>query len=314
MGKAPSILLLTGIYWLKREFTYGYRNPNKTFYLIKQPVKENGITALVSNVIGTSRYHKEVRPDYIPVVDLALSDDKNQFAGTSGEDVWSMFFKPTSPYSLEEVYDSEHVILDQTANVNVNPYFTEFIFTNARAEVKYRGVLEFRDEVKEFIDKTLAEIRPTDGGRVLAVVARGTDYTSPSLAPFLPKGISTDELLAKAQRLVEEKGFSHVYLATEDANIFKQFMESDLADKLFYVDQQRVDYTLEKNYDKLLMNIYEQEGDDPYMRTLTYLADLEGVVRCNALVANVSCGAVTYSLGWEPDYEFVDVPKIMPNV
>ncbi|MDO4538223.1 MAG: hypothetical protein Q4B54_08680 [Coriobacteriales bacterium] len=50
------------------------------------------------------------------------------------------------------------------------------------------------------------------------------------------------------------------------------------------------------------------------MPRVNYLANLEGVIRCNALVANVFCGAVTYALGWDPAYEFVDVPKIMPSL
>ena len=35
----------------------------------------------------------------------------------------------------------------------------------------------------------------------------------------------------------------------------------------------------------------------PYTRTLDYIAVLEGLARCDALLANVTCGAVTYALG-----------------
>ena len=41
----PSYLVMTSLYWVRREFEYGPLNPDKTFYLIKQPVKENGLTA-----------------------------------------------------------------------------------------------------------------------------------------------------------------------------------------------------------------------------------------------------------------------------
>ena len=51
-NNVSSYLLMTSLYWIKREFYYGPLNPDKIFYLIKQPVKENGITALVSNVMG----------------------------------------------------------------------------------------------------------------------------------------------------------------------------------------------------------------------------------------------------------------------
>ncbi|MBP3900306.1 MAG: hypothetical protein J6D53_02440 [Blautia sp.] len=70
---------------------------SQTFYLIKQPVKENGITALVSNVMGIIGMLRAKRPDFIPVVDLGVANDPNQFTGKSGEDVWGMFFKQVSP-------------------------------------------------------------------------------------------------------------------------------------------------------------------------------------------------------------------------
>lgn len=63
-------------------------------------VKENGITAIISNVIGVTQMIRRIRPDFIPVVDLSSDHDPNQFAGTSGEDVWSMFFKQLSPTAL----------------------------------------------------------------------------------------------------------------------------------------------------------------------------------------------------------------------
>ena len=43
---------------------------------------------------------------------------------------------------------------------------------------------------------------------------------------------------------------------------------------------------------------------------LYYIAVLEGLARCDALLANVTCGAVTYALGRGRDYEFADVGTI----
>ena len=117
-GNVASFLIMTSLYWIKREFYYGPENPDKTFYLIKQPVKENGLTALIANVIGVKQMIRHIRPEFIPVVDLGIARDPNQFAGTTGEDVWEMFFDQLSPYSLEDVCNSQHVILDQNSNMN----------------------------------------------------------------------------------------------------------------------------------------------------------------------------------------------------
>ena len=65
----------------------------------------------------------------------------------------------------------------------------------------------------------------------------------------------------------------------------------------------------------LLQDVFENDPeDDPFKRTLDYIVTLEGLTRCDALLANVTCGAVTYALGRESGYEFVDVRKIEQGI
>ena len=116
--------------------------------------------------------------------------------------------------------------------------------------------------------------------------------------------------MEKTIEYVREKQFDYVFLATEDASYLELFRESELKDRLLYVDQERVDYSREENNNKLLIEIYAQEKKDPVKRTLDYICVLEAVPRCDALLANVTCGVVTYSLGRKQDFEFVDVRKI----
>ena len=314
MDKIPTIGIMTSLYWLKREFSYGELNPDKTFYLIKQPVKENGLTALVSNVIGIKQMIRKKNPQLIPVVDLGVANDPNQFMGTSGEDPWSVYFKQLSDYSLEEVYNSKHVILDQNSNLNMNPYLTEFVFSNARAELKYGDDLQLNDKTREAVDRILNEIFPKEKKHILAVVARGSDYLAQKTANYVPHGISVEELLEKTIHTVKENSFDLVFLATEDKKHFDLFNNSELKDKLIYVNQERIDYQKQENNEKLLLEIFAQDNSDPYPRTIRYLAVLEGLIRCDALMANVTCGAVTYSLGRKDDFEFVDVAKIRDGV
>lgn len=69
---------MTSLYWLKREICYGPLNPDKTFYLIKQPVKENGLTALLANVTcGAVTYALACRPAY-EFVDVRKIGDGNK--------------------------------------------------------------------------------------------------------------------------------------------------------------------------------------------------------------------------------------------
>ena len=313
-NNVSSYLLMTSLYWVKREFYYGPLNPNKTFYLIKQPVKENGLTALIANVVGTKQMIRAIRPDFIPVVDLGVAKDPNQFAGTSGEDVWAMFFDQISDYDLKEVYNSQHVILDQNSNLNLNPYMTEFVFSNKRAELKYGDDFRYNEAVRAHVEGTLAKVFPADAKRVLGVIVRGTDYNAQRVSKYVPHGLTAEATLAKAIDYVQEGNFDHVYLCTEDQSYLDLFRASELADKLIYVDQNRIDYQQEDNQEKLLIEIFGREQSNPYTRTLDYIAVLEGLTRCQALLANVTCGAVTYAMGRGTNYEFADVGKIQDGL
>ena len=313
-NNVSSYLVMTSLYWIKREFYYGPLNPDKTFYLIKQPVKENGLTALIDNIVGVKQMIHALRPDFIPVVDLGVANDPNQFAGTSGEDVWSLFFDQISEYDLKEVYNSQHVILDQNSNLNLNPYMTEFVFSNRRAELTYGDDFHFNEATVRHTQEVLDQVFPSDAGRVLAVVVRGTDYLAPKVSKYVPHGLSAEQTLATAIDYVRERGFDHVYLCTEDQSYFDLFQASELGDKLIYVDQKRIDYQREENYGKVQVEIFAQEKSDPIARTLDYIAVLEGLTRCHALLANVTCGAVTYALGRGTAYEFVDVGKIQEGL
>ena len=221
-----------------------------------------------------------------------------------------MFFKQVSPYSLQEVYNSQHVVLDQNSNLNMNPYLTKFVFSNQRAELVYGPELQYTDEVQAYINEKLSSVFPAEKKRILAVVVRGSDYLAPSVQKYVPHGITVEETLEKTIEYVREKQFDYVFLATEDASYLELFRESELKDRLLYVDQERVDYSREENNNKLLIEIYAQEKKDPVKRTLDYICVLEAVPRCDALLANVTCGVVTYSLGRKQDFEFVDVRKI----
>ena len=257
---------------------------------------------------------RAIRPDFIPVVDLGINNDPNQFAGTSGEDVWSMFFEQISDHDLEEVYNSRHVILDQNSNMNLNPYMTEFVFSNRRAELRYGDDFRYNARVRAHTAATLDAVFPKDASRVLAVVVRGTDYTAQRVSKYVPHGLTAEQTLEKAIACVEEHGFDHVYLCTEDKSYLDLFLRSELADRLLYVDQDRVDYNLDENQERLLIEIYDRESSEPIARTLDYIAVLEGLTRCQALIANVTCGAVTYALGRGTAYEFTDVGRIQDGL
>ena len=302
----PSVMVMTSLYWLKRKFAYGDLNPDKTFYLIKHPVKENGITAVAANVIGLVEMLKKKHLDIIPVVDLSVEGDFNQFTLGSGEDVWRMFFKDICDIPLEEIYSSKNVILDQNSNISFNPYLIEFVYGEGRKQVKFKDILEYQEEVNDYVCNKLQGLFPQDK-RVLGVVARGSDLLILNAANKDYSFISNEELFEKVKAHMNEGGFDYLFLATEDVNVLRMYEDSEFKDRLITIDQIRVDYRIQADEQRVLFEIFTQGNSDPYQRTLDYIAVLEGLKRCNGLCGNALCGTVNYVLGFDPAYEFVDV-------
>ncbi|MBQ5421192.1 MAG: hypothetical protein IIU26_03085, partial [Clostridium sp.] len=99
--------------------------------------------------------------------------------------------------------------------------------------------LQYTDEVQSYVDGKLSHVFPEEKKRILAVVVRGSDYLAPSVAKYVPHGISAEETLEKALEYVREKHFDYVFLATEDKSYLELFRNSELKDRLLYVDQER---------------------------------------------------------------------------
>ena len=115
-------------------------------------------------------------------------------------------------------------------------------------------------------------------------------------------------LLEKVRTLLRENSFDKVFLATEDAEIFRLFMESDIRDEILYVPQERIDYSREENTDKMLSDIYAQKERDGYVETLKYIGILTLLSERDALVSTVNCGAFKFAVGLNDHrYEFANV-------
>ena len=70
------------MYWLTDEMNFGDKNPEKTFFLIKSPLTVMGL----SDLIRWTLYRVKVAEDHrrgkiIPIVDMSVEGDNNQFNG-----------------------------------------------------------------------------------------------------------------------------------------------------------------------------------------------------------------------------------------
>ena len=300
-----SLHMMEGLFWRTKTKRLGNKNQDKHFCLITNPIGMQGLVDVVKFTLFRAMMLKKKNMDYIPVVALDEAGDNNQFNGGNGEDVWMTFFEQLSPYTAQEVRESADVLVLGDQQLMFNPYLLEEFYYEDWS-IMFHDFLRFNPRVLEHIRKMKEEFLPDNPGKVLGVIGRGTDYNSSQTAGFLGKPLTGEELEKEVVSLVEKHGFDHVFLATEDQSVFDVFMKSELMDKIFFIPQERIDYSDLQFHDKYLVDIYREKKSDGYRNTMRYLGILDILAHdCTAMVATVDCGAYHFALALNGhSYEF----------
>lgn len=291
-----SIQVMESIFWKTNKVSFGDLHPEKTFYLIRNPITFEGFVDVVRYSVYRMSMLKKKRGNIIPVIDLGEWGDGNQFT-KDGENIWTMFFNQNTNIPLEEVYKSKNVIIADMAQLALNPFLSEEISFQDWKEL-LKGKFGFKPEIQKSLDEKQGELfKDYQGKRMLAVVGRGSDYTSSLVDGIVRKPIMPEEFLEEVKRLVMEHNFDGIFLATEETRIFNLFKNSELGDRMVSVAQKRIDYEDERFKDKLLSDIYAEMDRDGYKDTLDYLLILYCLSKCDALVATTNCGAYSFPVG-----------------
>jgi hypothetical protein len=89
-------------------------------------------------------------------------------------------------------------------------------------------------------------------------------------------------------------------------------MNSDLKDKIFYVEQERITYDPNDTSKRFLADIYKEKKErDGYAENLRYLSIIYILSRSSALLSTTLCGAAKMAWGFsENGFDHMDVPGI----
>lgn len=282
-----SLDIMTALFWQEKETGYGDLHPDKRFMLIRFPIYSSGLGDVIRfcmTKVATVEYRKL---DYIPVIDLSVPDGGNSFSGGREENVWEDFFEPLNEYRPEEVLQSRHVLLCDDKMDAFNPYMMEQYHDSGHMRGIYKKYLRLNREMKAYIDPLREHFFGNETGKVLGVVARGTDYRYGGFD--VPKPVEDEAYIALVKEKMEEWGCSSLLLATEDADILEKFRQAGFGDRLKYLEQERFRYTDVNTKGLLVAKM--KKADNDYHDEMPYLAVLYLLAECRALISNCRCGA-----------------------
>ena len=296
-ANANSINLMSSIYWMSEVVSYGDKNPDKVFYVIKSPIASSGLVKFISFLlyfVSVADAKKDL--EVIPVLDTAIPGDNNQFNDGKCRDVWGMFFEPVTKYSLEEVYNSKNVIIGKEGKMGANPYLM-YVEYHSNVGPLMKKYLKLNKDVDEYCKGIIAELEIPEESKVLGVIGRGTDFNNPGVAALHTLPLDPEGIVKKAKEVYENGGYDYIFLATEDQKVFDTFMSSELKDVTKHIDQKR--YSIDPSKE-LLHNKYleaDSSGErNGFEEARAYLSILEMLRRCDGIVASTDCGAVDYAM------------------
>ena len=244
---------------------FGCKNPDKIFFVIRQGTLGRGLFSLLSAVICYIDF--AVRQGFIPVVDFeSFRTEYNETELISGTmNAFEYYFYPLNEYTLDEVYESNKVIISS------NDYPAGYDYTIANIPDFFRIYQQYIKVKVEFTELAQAQIPSTQ--RVLGVQFRGQEMrTSPGhWLPPTPK-----QMYLAIDAMCEEFSYNSIFVSTEDQHLL-HLLKTRYPNKIFF----------NNNFRTQGQNAYKiyPRNNHKFLLGSEILVDMLCLARCDALIS-----------------------------
>ena len=267
----------------------------RNIYVIGVSHSTDGLASIVKTTLNHIVY--AAHNNLIPIVDL--KHYKNPYFKDDREfkdNIWEYFFEQPEGFTLDDIKEEDNIILSEntfcpdkrfTYPVSVLPTPGNKWELGDNPLIKeYKKYLKFNKETLTFLETEYAK-KINNQNNILGVICRGTDYVSlePSCHPKQP---TPEEVLEKAKQLKSELGYEKIYLATEDASIYKKFL-AEFGDTLIPNTQYMYEDIPQKTY---LTQVKVDRKNHHYNLAKEYLSSLYILSKCKYLIGGRASGTL----------------------
>ena len=222
--------------------TYGKKNKNKFFYVIRR-TPGAGFFSNLNFVIQNLFICDQLK--MIPVIDMenypTLYNCKIKIGNSRNS--WDYFFEKTSKYSLKEVYKSKNVILcDNRTSVkgfsevqknSIFKYFYGFQYLDNKHKHIFKKYIKIKKEFLNFSNNFVN--KKFKNKKVLGICFRGSDQKKSGYQPYTP---TEEQMLFATDFLIKKHKFDKIYICTEDID-YLNFYKKNYGDKVLYSNSVR---------------------------------------------------------------------------
>lgn len=291
----------------ERKTSYGNENVDKKFYVIGYFEFTAGLFSLINAVLKHIVYAKKF--GYIPVVDFQNFETQYHDSGTFGKDnMWEYFFEQPMGYSLENISKSKNIILSaKTSNPRIRILDFDINLSDSQELKKYYNAL-FQIYIRP--NKSTQDYLAADESKILiqnrkllGVLCRGTDYThkKPAGHEIQP---DPKDIIMKAKDVIIKYRCTHIYLATEDQDVYDMF-KKEFGNILLSNGQTRFSGKEIENV-QFLANVGKKRERDKYFFALEYLSSVNILSKCSCFIGGQTTGTFgVYALTKGFEYAYV---------
>lgn len=293
----------TKLKWREQRKSWGKENSDKIFYVIRRATCKVGLFSYVMTNMGLVK--DALEKGYIPVIDMCGNANTYLEEDEIGEkNAWEFYFEQPCGYTLDDISRSKNIILSNGLITGENQYPGEEIIWDRENRDAWKKIFRKYFHIRrEIIEETEALFeRMFQGGRVLGVLCRGTDYVNsrPKNHPVQPE---TEMVIVHASKIMKEYHCEWIYLATEDDIIYRKFSEA-FGKKLKVTSARRSGDVGKRNINDVL-----QQKGSRYQGGKDYLINIMLLAKCNCLVAG-SAGGTYGALLLNEIYEYEYIFKL----
>lgn len=209
--------------------SFGNKNPDKIFYVIWRDNMGSGFFSNVSHVLC----HLKIADiaGMIPVVDFknfkTLYNENMVVHNT--DNAWEYYFKPVSPFNLDEVYKSKNVFFCSgayPASMGLN--ITQI---NGLFEEIYMKKVFLQNNVEDLLKRYLEKFN----GRVLGIHFRGQEQKIAPRHSFPPTEM---QMIKYTDEIMDKYNIEKIFVVTEEQGYLDLFIKR-YGGKILYTDSYR---------------------------------------------------------------------------
>lgn len=290
--------------------SYGEKFPNTTFYIIGRDNMVAGGWSLVNTVLMHLAFAHD--HGYVPVVDM--QNYRNQYMSTDDighRNFWERFFYQPAGFSLEDISEAKHVIINSSQLCPAPEYNTSDGSNIWEDKPKldffrqiYAKYIKYNDRALSYFETRADEVLKGKKN-VIGVLCRGSDFliNKPTGHEVQP---APETVLSDVKTAFDGGCYDGVFIATEDQDILDLF-KSVFGQHLLYIDQVRISKKDMKGNKWLSAELRGLENSPKMEKTfLAYFSATYILTKCRCLFAGRNNGSKGI-LYMNPDYDFVKI-------